>query len=300
MMEKELINVRTDLHIHTNVSDGSNTPKELIKDAINEGIELMAVTDHDTTANVEETKELALDNGIAFLTGVEITSTYKYEELHILAYGIDINNPILQSILEYNQQAQDRADIIFLRQLLKTGRYSLDIDNYSYYENPSGNKLYNFLRNSGIAMDEKFGEFCDENDINYVELQYTHPALVTYVIKEAGGVSILAHPGGWPYRRSVSYLLETYSEFDIDGVECIHPSNNEYVTKYCKDWCNENDKIITGGSDTHGNRIRKRRIGKPVITTDDLRLGSLTQRIIMPRYTKTISISREEYCVPLP
>lgn len=287
-MIKELINVRTDLHIHTNVSDGTNTPKELIDDAINEGIELMAVTDHDTTANVEDTKELALDNGIAFLTGVEITSTYNYEDLHILAYGIDINNPILQSLLEYNQQAQDRADIIFLKQLLRTGRYSFDINSYYDYEKPSKMKLNNYLRDNGIVENEKFGEFCDDNDIYYVELEYAHPALVTYTIKEAGGASVLAHPGGRPYRRSVSYLLKTFSDFDIDGVECIHPTNDEYVTKYCKDWCNENNKIITGGSDTHGNRMRKRRIGKPVITTDDLRLGSLTQRVIMPR--KAISL----------
>ena len=88
--------MRADLHIHTTASDGTWDPGQVVKAVCAAGIEFFAVTDHDSVANVAETKKLAADTGLGFITGVELNSTKDGHNYHILGYGIDIENKRLR------------------------------------------------------------------------------------------------------------------------------------------------------------------------------------------------------------
>ena len=104
------------------------------------------------------------------------------------------------------------------------------------------------------------------------------PADAAAVIREAGGAPILAHPG--VSLREVGVTEETlrpFLDFGIGGLECYSHYHDETTTRFCLDWCDRHDLLITGGSDSHGGFVG-RELGVPVVDTADLRLGRLAER----------------------
>lgn len=97
------MSVRADLHIHTTASDGTWTPAELITEAQKQQLGLIAVTDHDSVANVAEAMTLAAAAGITLLPAAEICSTKEDLSFHILGYGIDIHNKQLLELMQHNE-----------------------------------------------------------------------------------------------------------------------------------------------------------------------------------------------------
>jgi predicted metal-dependent phosphoesterase TrpH len=112
---------------------------------------------------------------------------------------------------------------------------------------------------------------------------FPHPADAIAAIREAGGVPILAHPGA--SLRQVGVTEETlrpFLDFGIGGLECYACYHDEATTRFCLEWCDRHDLLITGGSDSHGGFVG-RELGVPVVHTTDLRLGELAERTIIGR-----------------
>ncbi len=105
------MSVRADLHIHTTASDGTWTPAELIAEAQKQQLGLIAVTDHDSVANVAEAMKLALTAGITLLPAAEICSTKEDLSFHILGYGIDIHNKQLLELMQHNEALLEQKDV---------------------------------------------------------------------------------------------------------------------------------------------------------------------------------------------
>ena len=99
--------MRADLHIHTTASDGTWTPPELVEQVLAVGLGALAVTDHDSVANVAETARLAREVGLQFLPAAEICSTKENLSFHILGYGIDITNKHLLALMQHNEALLD-------------------------------------------------------------------------------------------------------------------------------------------------------------------------------------------------
>lgn len=258
--------VRTDLHMHTRHSDGTLTPKELLKEIEDKGIKLFSITDHDSIGSLGEVKNLIKKTDIKFIKGVEISSIINGEQFHILAYNFDENNKELIKLIENNSRLLKEKDDSSIKQLIDAG-YDIDfLDYLSYEHDPSrgGWKTLNFLIDRGICkdIDEFFNKvFVGERALKYPN--FPHPKEVIKVIKESGGICVLAHPRYGKSQFKLDYMLDSFKTFGIEGVECYHPHHDKDTIEYLINYCKENNLIITGGSDYHGGLISKRSLGYP-------------------------------------
>ncbi|MGC9394820.1 MAG: PHP domain-containing protein [Anaerolineae bacterium] len=279
--------MRADLHIHTTASDGCWTPERVIEGVQAAKIGLFAVTDHDTTANVYATKALARAAGIAFLRGVEVSTMDRNHNsgemaLHILGYGIDPENPVLQSVIRQNDDLLKATDDTNIRELIRLG-YAIDLDdyvNYEYDHTRGGWRSLNYLIDQGICAD--VGAFFRKlwPQMTHRWPDFAHPAEAIAAIRTAGGVPILAHPGAsFDHDGFTEEDLNTVLDYGIAGVECYSYAHDAAMTALCVDWCQRHDLLITGGSDYHGG-FAGRALGVPVVELECLHLGELEDVII--------------------
>lgn len=274
---------KVDLHVHTTASDGTWEPEKIIEVAKARGIGLIAVTDHDEIANVEKTKVLAKKKDIAFLTGVEISSTLEGELYHILGYGIDVNNSELKNILRNNSYLLEEKDNDAIRMLIKHG-YDINYDEFEKYEHDprrGGWKALNYLIDKGLCTDVKdfFGRlFIDEYSIDFPV--FPHPIDIIKVIKNAGGIPVLAHPYYSGYDITLKNRLNDFIEFGVEGIECYHPNHSKEAIEYCINFCKHRELITTSGSDCHGDFIKTRRIGEPEVHINQINLGKLINYVV--------------------
>lgn len=277
-----LIAMRADLHIHTIASDGRWTPEQVVVEVQARGIGLFAVTDHDTVASVCPAEELARDARLAFLRGVEVSSLLNGYIFHILAYSYDLDDSVFRALLKENKARLDGVSEDTLHLLIAAG-HEIDLDDYATYENDptrGGWKVLNFLIDRGFCTDLRD---YSHNLVAHLPTQwpaFPHPAEVIGIIREAGGVPIMAHPGiSLRHVGVTDRTLRPFLEFGIAGLECYSQYHDEDTTRLCVDWCTRRDLLITGGSDSHGGFVG-RTLGVPVVDTADLRLGELEARIV--------------------
>ncbi len=274
--------MKVDLHIHTTASDGTWTPEELVAAVHKAGIGLFAVTDHDSVGNVAAAGQLAAGAGLKFLTGVEIASTLNSQSFHILGYGIDIECPGLKKLLHHNTRLMEEVDDESVRELIKTG-VPVDYDEYlAYRHNPArgGWKSLNFLIDKGLCRDinDFFAKFfTKERGIVFPE--FPHPAKVVETIKIAGGTPVLAHPGSDFHGSSLEETLDYFESIAIEGIECFHPCHDAQTARRAVEWCLKHKRLITGGSDCHGNFVDSRCLGVPEIHLSELNLGGLLEKL---------------------
>lgn len=258
--------MRADLHMHSTASDGSLTPEELIERIKEENIQLFSLTDHDTVANSDLMELLAKENKVSYMKGVEISSTYENEMVHILGYNIDTNNKELKKLIENNERLLIEKDENSIKLLIDKG-FPINFQDYLEYEhNPKrgGWKSLNFLIDRGVCKDiDDFFTNIFNKKLKIAFPDFPNPRTVIKIIKNAGGVAVLAHPRYGKSKFSLNYLLESFKSMGIQGIECYHTNHSEDDIKKCVEFCENNNLIITGGSDYHGGLIEKRKLGKP-------------------------------------
>lgn len=272
-----------DLHIHTNASDGTWSPVELVYELKKNNISIFAVTDHDTVKNIAETKRLAKENGLLFLHGAEFSSTFLGEWFHILGYGFDLENKGIKDLMAYNQRLMEEKDEKSIKFLIEKG-FGLDYKEFESYkhENKRGGwKALNFLIDKGICRDVyEYFNVIFTKDIKAPLPVFCSPEIVIDKIKKAGGVPVLAHPSYGESSLKLEFVLKSFIDMGISGVECYHPNHSEQVTRQLVKYCDENDLIITGGSDCHGSFITKRALGKPRTLFTQIKLKELEKEIL--------------------
>lgn len=275
--------MRVDLHIHTTASDGCWTPERVVAGVRAEGIELFAVADHDSVGSVRRVEELAHEAGIAFLRGTEISTIEEGALFHILGYGIDLENPALWALLRENRAKLEATDDRDVQQLIKMG-LPLDYEEYRAYDydrTRGGFKSLNFLVDKGYCTGPR--DFFDRirSQLNHYWPDFPPPAVAAAVIRKAGGVPVLAHPGA-SLRNHGGVTEETLAPFlgrGIGGMECYSQYHDEATTAFCVEWCVRHDLLVTGGSDYHGGFVG-RQLGIPMVDTSQLRLGPLEKVIL--------------------
>ncbi len=275
--------MRVDMHIHTQASDGSWSPQEVIENILEQDIRLFAVTDHDTVAGLSEFLSMKPVNGLAFLPGVEICSTYGGQSYHILGYGINPASEGLLKILRHNTKLLEDKDDECIQKLIAEGM-TLDFNEYCQYEHDrkqGGWKALNFLIDKGMCtgVGDFFARlFTKEKGISFPE--FPKPAEVINAILSSGGIPILAHPGSDFHGMVLEETLDFFAHQDIQGIECFHPSHDDVTTKRAIAWCKEKGMLITGGSDCHGSFVPGRALGNPVIMLEHLHLGGIMEKVV--------------------
>ncbi len=270
--------MKADLHIHTTASDGNWTPAELILEAQKAGLGAIAVTDHDSIANVAETYRLAKEAGLKFIPAAEICSTKNDICFHILGFGIDIANKNLLELLHHNEALLDQKDVDSIAMLERDG-WDVSVKefvNYTYDRRRGGWRSLAYLIDKGLCVDvvDFFKRiFTKEHDLAFPEFPPIPEIIKT--IHEAGGVAICAHAASGFHGPGLEKVLAMLKEEAFDGFECFHSGHDEASTQALLRYCKEKNLLISGGSDCHGTFAPGRYLGKPEVHVEQLYLPGL-------------------------
>jgi len=245
---------KADLHIHTNASDGAFKPKEILRKAIEKGLKTIAITDHDSIKGYKKARELNKDNDIELLTGVELSARWNSREIHLLAYCFDADNENI-NLLMLQQSRARRLRMEKIVDHLKKQGISIDLDEVKAeagFSNIGRPHAASVLVNKGVVASfaEAFIRYLSSEKLQGIDTEFCSLQEALKVMKAAGGVVSLAHPGPLYSSAEIDQLMS----FGIDGIECIHPSHPYPVQKNFTKLAQKNNYLITGGSDYHGSR----------------------------------------------
>ena len=242
-----------DLHMHTNHSDGYYSPLELINKVREKNLNIISITDHDSTNALEEAITIGKDFGVEVIPGVEVSTDIEDKEIHLLGYFVDIHNSELIKYLSFFREERYHRAKRIIRKLNNLGlEISLD-DVLEIAKNSAvGRPHVAFaMMKLGIVNDyyEAFQKYLRDNGPAYERKIHVSPQSALKLINDAGGLSFIAHPG-----HIKESILMTLINAGIDGIEVTHPSHNEYQIKFYRGIVNQYCLLESGGSDVHGGQ----------------------------------------------
>ena len=266
---------KVDLHLHSQHSDGTRTPKQIVDLAIERGIGLIAITDHDVMAGSRELAQLCEGKPIRYLPGVEHTTLHDGLCLHILGYCTDFTEPEYLALTRHARKVKDDMSIDLIRKMEKDYPDRISVDDFLRFERDKtrgGWAGIDYLEKRGLAetmMDAR--HFYHDYSIHYHLCDFPTAGQMIHAIHKAGGFAILAHPGkSIPDDRLIPVIDELIA-LNLDGIECHYPKQSDWVTRTCIDICNDRNLLITTGSDCHGG-FSGAELGSLGIDEDTLRL----------------------------
>ena len=270
-----------DLHTHTNRSDGTFTPTEVVDLAVERGLDGVAITDHDTLEGLDEASAAA-DGRIEVVPGVEFSAEYEGASLHVLAYWIDPADEGLATELRRLTDTRFRRGELMVEKLQELG-YPISFDRVRAIaggDTIARPHVAQAMVEAGIVPNEKaaFTEgFIADGGRAWVPKHALHPRDALALIDGAGGVCVLAHPGMWKGQGSVpDELIEEMAGGGMGGLEVDHPDHDEAQRARYRQLADRLGLVPTGASDCHGHRYDPVRLGCE--TTDATRLGRLRER----------------------
>lgn len=257
--------IRADLHVHTTVSDGSDTFAEVLAQAAQRGITHIAFTNHDTTVGLDRAIDLGEAHGVEVIGGVEISAwdVQRNVKVHVLGYGLTTGSPAIEALCAPVLKRRNENSQWQLDQLLEAG-FSIDINKVHAFDLAS-TALYKQHLMAALT-DEPFeseayqhlyrtlfkGKGVCVRDIEYVDARDAVDAIVS-----DGGVAVLAHPG----------QLDSYAIADelvacgLRGIEKYHPDHGLRDWAVCSVLADRYGLVCTGGSDYHGRFGRSPHLG---------------------------------------
>lgn len=245
-----------DLHMHTKASDGLHAPAENVRMAKQAGLSAIAITDHDTTAGVKEAIQEGKKLGIEVVPGVEISTSAKGQDVHILGYFIDLDDAQFASRLEDLRQARNRRNDKLIQRLNQLGieitMEEVHAGVKSEDESVGRPHFADVLIQKGYvaSLKEAFDVYLGKEGKAYVNTERNRPHHAIEWIKQAGGAAVIAHPGLY----ADDQLVEEIIEQGADGIEVYHADHSKNdEARYLK-LAEKHQLIITAGSDFHGER----------------------------------------------
>jgi predicted metal-dependent phosphoesterase TrpH len=245
-----------DLHIHSTYSDGVLTPVELVDLAESKGLSAIAITDHDTADGIDETMQRGLEKGIEIITGIEMSSWHGETSMHILGYNFNHHDTQFDSRLRLLQNGRETRNKRIIENLnnLGIGVELEELQQYSEYGQTGRPHIARLLVDKGITktVDLAFKDYLGRGAAAYAErFRFSaHDAIA--MIRQAGGVAILAHPASLdPSLLSTRLLLKDLLTVGLDGVEVYYPSHSARAVKALVKMAKDLGLLMTGGSDFH-------------------------------------------------
>lgn len=249
--------MRADLHTHSRFSDGTQSPTELVAEAVDVGLHVLALTDHDTTIGWDEAVTAAEERGIGLLRGMEVSCRWEGISVHILCY---LHDPAGAEITAAIDQA--RSDRI-VRSKIMVDRLSQDFAiTWEEVQEQAGADatigrphVADALVRAGVVRDrsEAFGRLLTGSGPYYVALPVISPIEAIRMIHDAGGAAVFAHPLASARGRVVPDAgLRAIIDAGLDGLEVDHRDNPPEGRARLRTLAAEHGLIVTGSSDYHG------------------------------------------------
>jgi len=243
---------KADLHCHSNCSDGSSTPAELVKLAVEKGLSGLAITDHDTTLAYETAVAAAKEAGILLGTGIEFSCEFQGISLHLLGYDYLLNSPAVEQLcLRHRKRRLDRNRAI----LAELKKQKMPIEEEELLQSHAGKSIGRphiaqiMVRKGYVAsVRDAFHRYLGEGEKCYVAGEPFPPEEAIAALHEAKGKAFIAHPHLLPKGSPLEKILE----LPFDGIECFYA---RFPKNGCEKWLRIAEKkgwLISGGSDFHG------------------------------------------------
>lgn len=246
-----------DLHTHSNFSDGTMTPTELVALARAKKISALALTDHDTMAGTEEAILAGTKMGVEIIPGIEVSVLYGQIEYHILGYWADPHNSVFAAALARLQGARAERNAKILEKLNALGIpvTAEELQLVSEQGQTGRPHIARILVQRGVVktMSQAFEQFLRKGTAAYVSRFAYSAAEAVALIHQAGGLAVLAHPAqNDPELIRLPTVLADLVPAGLDGIELYYPTHSHKVKKKLRALAGEYDLILTGGSDYHG------------------------------------------------
>ena len=252
--------VRIDLHTHSTASDGTDGPAELVRAAAAAGLDVVALTDHDTTAGWDEAVA-ALPSGLRLVRGMEMSCTGRGEDgapvaVHLLAYLFDPHDPVFVAELERLRGERVSRIRAMGRRMAEDG-LPIDVDAVLASAGPAAGRphLARGPVRAGVVptVGDASTDLLSPRGRYYVPKADTPLADAVKMVTAAGGVTVVAHARARARGRILALdHIEELAELGLGGVEADHPDHSEEDARTMKDLARSLGVIVTGSSDYHG------------------------------------------------
>lgn len=249
-----------DIHTHSYCSDGADAPAAVVENAKAAGLDLFALTDHDTVSGIYEARERAAELGLAMITGCEIEAEYE-DTLHILALGMDVENADFKALMERKIIIRDERN-----ERLTARLKALGMDVSSALESSRGATTranyaealvkLGFAENTADAFDRILGR----GKPAFIRQPHPAPEEVIGIVEAAGGLCVVAHPV--KMKLDPAKLIADMKRLGIRGVEAFYGTATEGEVRLFATLAKQNGLFVTCGSDSHGARRPRTHIGK--------------------------------------
>lgn len=252
------MNCYVDLHTHSTQSDGTLTPEELVTYASGKNLYAIALTDHDTIFGLESAIETGKQKLVYVIPGIELSTEYQGQDVHILGYFIDYKNEEFRKKIRGFQESRSLRNVKMVKKL-QNGGYAITLEElYAIYGEDSvitRMHLAKALWDKGYVEDipTAFATILSSDGPYYVPRERITPQDAVELITKYQGTAVLAHPLLYSFSEETRLqLLKDLKEIGLSGMECLYSTfdqkQQDYLIKLAKDF----GLFYTGGSDFHG------------------------------------------------
>jgi predicted metal-dependent phosphoesterase TrpH len=258
--------VIVDFHSHTNKSDGTLTPQALADFMGERKVELYSISDHDTLAAYGD---FAPHDGARVIPAIEINTTWRENEVHVLGYNVPLSGSTIDELLEYNQAERSKRAERMVTQLQRGG-VSITLDQVLAEAVDADSigrpHVAKALVRSGIVpdVDSAFRLHLKPGKAGYVPQIYTTPEKAIETIRAVGGIAVLAHPG----RLKDRSLIDALAPRGLQGLEVFYPLHDEDDVVQFRKKAQEYGLVMTAGMDFHDIRYHTKGVGMDVDEAD--------------------------------
>lgn len=250
---------KIDLHMHTAISDGTDTPEELLNNIRAAGIEIFSVTDHDSIKSAEIMTEILQEGDPVFIPGVEFSCKDENGKYHILGYGFDPKSPAIRNVVDHGHSLRMKkavARLDFLKREFGFCFREEDINEILALNNPGKPHIGNLMVKYGFA-DTKESAIKDYIDHIRFKNEYVRPEEAMSGILDAGGIPVLAHPfyGSGDeliLGKDMEDRLEHLIGCGLRGIEAFYSGFSDKLQKEALSLAEKYNLFTTAGSDYHG------------------------------------------------
>ena len=256
-----------DLHVHSNESDGTVAPEDLVKEAKMTGLSAFALTDHDTTAGLDAAIACGEAEGIEVVPGIELSTSYLGKDIHVLGYYIDYHNEEFQERLKEFRDSRDVRNEEMFRRLRECGFEKITTEALvEAFDNAVITRAHvaRFMLDCGYvkSREEVFQRYIGDNCPCYVERKKITPNQAVKLILEFGGIPVIAHPLLYKFgAETLEALVTSLKEDGLMGMEVIYSTYNSREQRKLKNLAKKYDLVVTGGSDYHGTNKKDIKLG---------------------------------------